>query len=162
MHRPRTYAVPMPADSVPPRLLPRVDFSDAYAVRLPPHADTDPAEWAERIFRSPPAWIRYALGLRDTLVGVLGLKTNDLQAATPFPELDRTEREVVYGLDDRHLDFRAGIHLQRTDDGVQVAIITVVHHHNLFRRLYFLPVRWVHPLIIRSMLRRAAAEHRAP
>lgn len=161
MTRPRAFAVPIPDDSGLPRLLARIDFADAYAVRLPPHASTDPGEWADRIFSSPPAWIRHALILRDTLVGILGLKTNDLQAPTPFPELDRTEREVVYGLDDRHLDFRASIHVHHSGGAVQVAIATVVHQHNLFGRLYFLPVRLVHPLIIRSLLRRATTEKAA-
>lgn len=158
MTRPRTSAVPLPADSELPRLLPHLDFADAYAVRLPPDTSTDPGGWADRVFTHPPRWIRHALGLRDTLVGALGLKTNDLHATTPFPELKRTEREVIYGLDDRHLDFRASVHVHQSADGVEVAIVTVVQRHNLLGRLYFLPVRAVHPLVIRSLLRHATEQ----
>ncbi|MER5541071.1 DUF2867 domain-containing protein [Streptomyces sp. NPDC002586] len=157
MARPRVLSVPIPDDSSLQSLVPRVDYSDAFAVRLPPDAGTDAGEWADRFFADPPSWIRRMLALRDALVGMFGLKTNDLEAAVPFPELTRTEREVVYGVDDRHLDFRASVHVARSGEDVRLSVATVVHQHSLFGRLYFLPVRVVHPLIIRSMLRRVAA-----
>ncbi|MFI6355568.1 DUF2867 domain-containing protein [Streptomyces sp. NPDC050743] len=157
MVRPRILSVPVPEDSLLQNLLSRVDYSDAFAVRLPSDAGVDAGEWADRFFAQPPSWVRRALALRDSLVGTLGLKTNDLEAAVPFPELLRTGREVVYGVDDRHLDFRASVHVARSDGAVQISVATVVHRHSLFGRLYFLPVRVVHPLIIRSMLRRLAA-----
>ncbi|MBP2329633.1 hypothetical protein JOF56_010018 [Kibdelosporangium banguiense] len=144
-----------------PTQLTRTDFADAYAVRLPPDTSTDPREWAQRLFANTPRWVHRAMVLRDRLVSVVGLKAAgrmaNNKAAMPFPEQAHTEREVIRGFDDRHLDFRSCIHVEETDDGVQLTIGTVVHFHNLFGRLYFLPVRPLHALIIHTMLHQAAA-----
>jgi hypothetical protein len=151
-----TVEVPIPADSVLRAQLPRVDFADAYAVLLPPDAPTDLDYWLRRVFATPPGWIRGLLTARDRLVGVFGLKSSEQAKATPFPELSRTEREVILGMDDRHLDFRACVHVAPTADGVRVTLGTVVMFHNLLGKLYFLPVRPFHKVIARTMLRDAA------
>jgi hypothetical protein len=96
------------------------------------------------------------LGARDRLVGAVGLKRTDRERARPFPELSRTDTEVVLGMDDLHLDFRVGVHVVPVADGVRLTVGTVVLFHNAFGRLYFLPVRPAHRVIVRSMLRRAA------
>lgn len=147
--------VPIPADSLLPAQLPRVDYSDAYAVLLPPDASTDPRYWARRLFTSRPGRGRTVLRARDRLMGLFGLKSSDHANTTMFPELIRTDREVVLGMDDRHLDFRAGVHVEPTADGVRLTVGTVVMFHNLFGKLYFLPVRPAHKVIVRSMLRDA-------
>jgi hypothetical protein len=148
-------SVPIPADSTLPDHFPRVDYSDAYAVTLPPDASTDPGEWADRLFSDPPGALRVLLGARDRLVGAVGLKRAGGQRAKPFPELARTANEVVLGMDDLHLDFRVGVHVVPVTDGVRLTVGTVVRFHNAFGRLYFLPVRPAHKVIVRSMLRRA-------
>lgn len=146
----------IPLDSALPTLLPRVDFADAYAELLPPGASTDPQFWVDRFFSDPPGWIRGLLTLRDRLVGVFGLKSSEQAEATPFPQLARTEHEVLLGMDDKHLDFRVSVHVQRVAEGVRLTVSTVVMFRNLFGRLYFVPVRPVHKVIVRTMLRNAA------
>jgi hypothetical protein len=148
-------AVPIPADSALPDHLPRVDYSDAYAVTLPPDASTDPREWVDRLFSRPPRGLRLLMGARDRLVGAVGLKRAEGGRARPFPELARTDSEVVLGMDDLHLDFRVGVHVVPVADGVRLTVGTVVRFHNAFGRLYFLPVRAAHPVIVRTMLRDA-------
>lgn len=148
--------VPIPADSALPDHLPRVDYADAYAVTLPPGSSTDPREWVDRLFSHPPTALRVLMGARDRLVGTAGLKRADSGQARPFPELARTDNEVVLGVDDLHLDFRVGVHVVPVPDGVRLTVGTVVQFHNAFGRLYFLPVRPAHKVIVRSMLHRAA------
>jgi hypothetical protein len=147
-------AVPIPADSA--LHLPRVDYADAYAVTLPPGSSTDPDEWVDRLFSHPPMALRVLLGARDRLVGTAGLKRAGGRQAGPFPELARSENEVVLGMDDLHLDFRVGVHVAEIADGVRLTVGTVVQFHNAFGRLYFLPVRPAHKVIVRSMLNRAS------
>ena len=96
------------------------------------------------------------MGARDRLVGAVGLKRAGGGRAGPFPELAHTGTEVVLGMDDLHLDFRVGVHVVPVTDGVRLTVGTVVQFHNAFGRLYFLPVRPAHKVIVRSMLDRAA------
>ncbi|MEU1628141.1 DUF2867 domain-containing protein [Streptomyces sp. NPDC020096] len=147
----------IPDDSCLPAQLPRTDFADAYTVRVPPGTSADPNEWARRVFADPPSWIRGLLRLRDRLVSLLGLKPNDYEALTPFPVLHRTDREVILGRDDRHLDFRSSVHVAQSPTDVRITVSTVVNFHNLFGRLYFLPVRPLHARMVRTLLRHAAS-----
>ena len=141
--------VPTPARSALHDALPRVDYSDAYSADLPDGASTDPHVWVDRLFAKPPRAFRLLMGARDRLVGTAGLK----KAGVPFPELRSTAEEVVLGVDDLHLDFRVGVRVDPV--GRRVTVGTVVLFHNLFGRLYFLPVRPVHGVVVRSMLREA-------
>ncbi|MGW1910753.1 DUF2867 domain-containing protein [Streptomyces sp. NPDC002076] len=146
-----TREVPLPADSALAAQLPRVDYQDAFAVRLPPGSSTNPEEWARRLFRDLPPWVRRLMRLRDALVRPFGLRRGDHRASMPFPRLLATEREVIIGVDDRHLDFRGSVHT----DGATLTLATVVHFHNALGRLYFRPVRPFHRRIVRAALRRA-------
>lgn len=141
--------MPTPASSALRNALPRVDYFDAYSADLPEGAPTDPHVWVDRLFAEPPRVFRLLLGARDRLVGVAGLK----KGRTPFPELLSTDEEVVLGVDDLHLDFRVGV--QVAPNGRRLTVGTVVQFHNLFGRLYFLPVRPVHGVVVRRMLRDA-------
>ncbi|MFJ9518138.1 DUF2867 domain-containing protein [Kitasatospora sp. NPDC101801] len=148
-----TRVVPVPADSVLPAQLPRIDYRDAYAVTLPPGSSADPEEWIRRLFTGSPSWIGRLMRLRDALVRPFGLRTGDRRSAAPFPTLLVTDREVVFGTDDRHLDFRASVHT----DGSDLTVSTVVQFHNALGRAYFRPVRPFHHALIRSLLRHAAS-----
>ncbi|MFE7413872.1 DUF2867 domain-containing protein [Streptomyces laurentii] len=71
----------------------------------------------------------------------------------PFPVRGAAERELMLGEDASHLDFRASVVID--DKGVTLA--TAVRFHNAFGRAYFVPVRLVHPPLVRLILQR---EHR--
>ncbi len=151
----RAFEVPRSIATAPPRTplisgaLPRVDWTDAYAVRALPGMPADPQVWADAVFRDPPRWVLAALGLRELLVGLVGI---DRSGAGAFDTLARTEDEVLLGTDSNHLDFRASV--RREPD--RVVLTTVVQLHNRRGRAYFALVRAVHPTIVRAMLTRAA------
>ncbi len=129
--------------------LPRVDFVDAHAVACRPGMPLDPQVWADAVFRDPPGWVRAALGLREALVGSVGIARG---GSSSFDTLARTDDEVLLGTDEQHLDFRASV-LREPD---RVVLSTVVQLHNARGRAYFALVRLVHPVIVRAMLTRAA------
>jgi hypothetical protein len=129
--------------------LARVDFADAHAVEARPGTPLDPQVWADAVFRDPPAWVIAALGLRQALVGFVGIARGGTSA---FDTLARTDDEVLLGTDDGHLDFRASV--RREPD--RVVVSTVVTLHNRRGRGYFAIVRLVHPAVVQAMLGRAA------
>jgi hypothetical protein len=139
----------VPATPLLAGALPRVDWSDAYVVRCTGAAPADPQVWADAVFRDPPVWVRALLAAREALVGLAGI---DRAGTSAFDTVARTGDEVLLGIDQRHLDFRASV---RREHG-RVVVSTVVQIHNRRGRLYSAVVRRVHPVVVRAMLRRAA------
>lgn len=129
------------------------DFADAAIVALPPGAPTDPALWARTIFgiRSMPGWIRVALGVRQALAPLIGVRRAPRDT---FAVDEVVGDEALVSADDTHLDFRCGVAVDA--DARLVRVTTGVRLHNRRGRLYFAPVRLVHPVVVDQMLRRAA------
>lgn len=130
------------------------------------------AKVGKAFFSSGPEWIEKLFALRNSIVKRLGLKTptktTDKQAQLAqfngevgerlglFEVLYRDEKEVVLGEDDKHLNFRVSLFLD--DIGAiqlqkRLTITTTVQFHNLWGRLYFLPVKPLHRLIVPTMLK---------
>lgn len=159
----------MPPAGLAARAFTRRDFADAYAARLPQGAACDVEAFARAFFTATPRWAALLMALRDRVVAPLGLKTSR-RAAPPRPErmtfqpgdvrgifrvFAHTENEILIGEDDRHLDFRVGLVVAPRGDACWVTIPTVVRYNTLLGRLYFLPVRFGHRLIVPAMLREA-------
>ena len=70
----------------------------------------------------------------------------------PSVGCSRSADEIVLGVDDRHLDFRASVLLRRADNSL--AITTAVRCHNLLGRLYLAAILPFHILIAADVLRR--------
>jgi hypothetical protein len=145
----RSEAVPVPGTPLLADALPRVDWADAYAVRRRPGTPDDPQAWADAAFRTPPGWVAAALGVRDALVGLVGI---DRGGPSSFDTIARRPDEVLLGTDERHLDFRASVLVEPR----RVVLSTVVQVHNARGRAYSAIVRRAHPVIVKAMLGRAA------
>ena len=153
VHRPRSprpRLVSLPQSPLLADALPRADWSDAYAVLVPRGAlRRDAQEWADATFHAPPLWITVLFGVRELLVHAVGIERG---GKTAFCTVARTSDEVVLGVDQRHLDFRASVRVEQD----RVVLATLVKVHNRRGAAYFALVRRVHPLVVRSMLARAA------
>jgi hypothetical protein len=148
MTRSRVRAVDVPTTPLLASALPEFDWSDAYAVRRPSHASTDPQVWADAVFRSPPRWVGALLLVREALVRLVGIERAGGRA---FDTIVRRHDEVLLGIDQGHLGFRVSV-LCESD---RVVISTVVDVHNRRGRLYWFFVRRLHPRVVRAMLKRA-------
>lgn len=97
--------------------------------------------------------------IRDRITALFGLVT----AKEEVPEQDhypigskinlftvliRNESEIVMGHDDKHLNFRTSILVDREEQ--KVYLTTIVQFHNWGDRLYFMPVKPVHKILIKS------------
>ena len=133
------------------------DFLDCYSIATPL-----PARAALELALRSPAWAAALLKLRDTLVRPLGLKTaghtaghtSGLAGTGGFPVEYEDAEEIIVGMDDSHLDFR--ITVLKHDGRVHIA--TWVHRNNALGRLYLALVIPFHNMILRSALRRIAAQ----
>lgn len=134
--------------------LPRVDFDDTFAVRLPAGSSRDAEDWHRALLSAgSPVWVATLMAVRNRLARLLGLDTAGGQGDTsPFTLLRGDGDTLVVGADDRHLDFR-GV-LRVVGDDLQCT--TVVHLHHATGRAYFAVVKPFHRRIVPALLRRAA------
>ena len=146
------------------------DLADAYIVRMPDDATGDPERLARHVFEQPATWIDTLMGLRDTLVAGLGIKTaSGMRAESDAAAHERigmfriyakSANEIVLGEDDKHLDFRISVLRQMrtisSGPAPYLIVSTVVSCHNVLGRLYLNAVGPVHRVIFPAMLRRAA------
>ncbi|MDN5861611.1 MAG: DUF2867 domain-containing protein, partial [Pseudonocardia sp.] len=102
--RPRTQATDVRLGGLATGALPRIDFADAFAVDRRPRTTADPQAWSDAIFHDPPTWVQGLMGLRERLVGFVGIERGGSDA---FAVLARDGDEVLLGSDAGHLDFRA-------------------------------------------------------
>ncbi|UTW61517.1 DUF2867 domain-containing protein [bacterium SCSIO 12741] len=125
-------------------------------------------DMAKAFFSSGPSWIGQLFSLRNRIVKSFGLKTsedgiqNNLdnqkweagEQIGLFRLFQVNDREVIMGEDDKHLDFRISL-LAEPVEGNQkrLTITTTVVFRNFFGRLYFLPVKPFHSLIVPVMLK---------
>lgn len=163
------HAVALPTDSSVARLYAGADLADAFAVGIAAaDGERDIRALAQAVLGDPAPWFRILLALRDAAVAGFGIKTarrmRDVAASNPagsidfFPILSRSERELVLGADDRHLDFKVSLLVRPTADatGDELVATTVVHCHNRLGRIYLAAIAPFHRLIVKSNLQRAA------
>lgn len=149
------------------------DYVDSYKKSFLDETDkVDISKIGKLFFASKrPRWIEVLLSLRNRIVVFWGLKTSkdktDRQKECEnfncekgeeinlFKVFDKTENELILGQDDKHLNFRVSLLLDKSTDKTKrkdLTITTVVQFNNLFGRLYFLSVSPFHRLIVPTML----------
>ena len=156
----------VPDDALAMHALSPITYADAYVVRAP--EGMTPEDYARAMFANPPGWVTFLTRLRDRIVSLVGLKTaadligeglarkrGDGVRFSPFKILAADDDQLLFGVDDRHLDFRLSI--QRMGTPSEFCVVTAVKLHNLLGRLYFLPVKPLHKIIVPAMMRRAAS-----
>ena len=133
----------------------------------------EPTDVAKSFFSSGPKWIDYLFAFRNKLVALFGLKTSDSitdkqkmlknfkgeigEQIGLFKVFDKTADEIILGENDKHLNFRISLFIDQQSDSQtdkKLIISTTVKFNNWFGRLYFLPVRPFHKLIVPTMLKK--------
>ena len=131
--------------------IPAPDFADVNIVQLPASATTDPAVWARTLFspRGMPRWIAAAMVVRQLLAPLIGVRRAPRDVFT----INRVSGdEALIVARDTHLDFACAVGVD--PESALVRVTTSVKVHGRSGRIYFAPVRMVHPVIVQSMLAR--------
>ena len=148
-----------------------VDYQDAFGIQVPLSAAVSPEKLVLLFFESIPAWTRFLLGIRETLASLIGLKTaKDMdiagqlskfrgevgQSIALFHVRDRTPTEILTGEQDKHLDFSLSFIGQTKPNHFEVILATTVIFKGWLGKVYFLPVKPIHRMLVPAMLRRMA------
>ena len=135
--------------------LPGCDFADAFSVVVA-RRDLDARVLSADFFSTPPAWAGALMDMRNAIMGGLGYKAPKIRKG--FPVLRESADEVVSGLDDGHLDFRALMKVEPVDAcSSRITLTTAVATHNWIGRSYLALIMPFHKLIVRSMVKQLAA-----
>jgi hypothetical protein len=147
-----TRLTTIPKNSVIASGFDKIDYCDTY--RIVKTTNETAEEIAAKMVKMPK-WVNWLMSIRDSVVGIFGLKTSKeiLEGQTTnFPVIEQHENEIVMGENDRHLDFRASVLVDRENSFIYLT--TIVHFNNFFGWLYFLPVKPFHKIIVKSSLKK--------
>jgi hypothetical protein len=145
--------------------LDRIDFHDAFAIDVDPSLPTDPQWWADRMLADQPKLVGVLMSARNLAMKPFGLKTGERDEtghSDVFKSIDRTDAELLFGTNDRHLNFRANLVTEAADDKLTLTFGTIVKFNNRFGRAYFVPVRPMHAHVVVPMMLRHLAKTTRP
>lgn len=149
----------------------KYDFVDSYGILINTKKEIDSTTAGKAFFSGSPRWVGALFNFRNKIVRVLGLKVS-APSVNPekalanfkceageqlglFKVFAKNQHEVILGEDDKHLDFRISIYLKKTVDQKQQMILsTTVIFNNWFGKLYFLPVKPFHKLVVPAMMKK--------
>jgi len=153
----------VPADSIILNGFGKIDYCDSY--RIEKQTDDNVDAIVTQLFK-PRKWVDCLMKIRNSIVKLFGLKTGDKNQqneslyypagskAIYFTVIDRNDKEIVVAEDDKHLNFRTSVLIDRKKQSSEIFLTTVVQYNNMWGRIYFLPVKPFHKLIIKSFLKR--------
>lgn len=163
----------LPENSILNRNPEKYDYVDSFRGSFEDSTNkVEPQDIGKAFFTSSPEWVGKLFVLRNKIAAIFGLKasgeTGHRQKLLEnfkcepgeqlglFKVFDRNHNEVVLGEDDKHLNFRVSLFLDKSpaDESVKyLTISTCVQFNNWFGRLYFLPVKPLHKVIVPTMLK---------
>lgn len=133
------------------------DYCDTFRQEVCGKPEMTPEELFREVFSRSSWWAGALMKIRNTLAKPFGLKTGKFEDHLQEMIRKRNDREIVLGMDDKHLAFYVSLRVfPEENDKQQVAVTTLVHYNNALGRMYFFAVRPFHRLILRSALSRAA------
>ena len=171
MHR-HAVPCPVPPESAINARLAGAHFYDCHAIVVPDTGRSALSHFLTALAQTP-SWVNTLMSLRNSMVQLVGLKNlgglGEFDPAKPdsayrpgdrvgiFTLISNSPDEALLGDSDKHLDVVLSVSKGRleADGAVRVAVTTVVHVHNLFGRIYMLPVTPLHRLIAPAVLSRA-------
>lgn len=146
----RVSSIPFPETSEIAEQIGVDDFADCYSA----NATASPRDAAEVGFQFP-IWASMLVALRNILVTPFGLShggSEEKECIGFFPVVSETDKEIVLGFDDKHLNFRISL----ISDGSNVSLGTWVKTNNLGGRLYLNLIMPFHIAIARNAVARMA------
>lgn len=162
MHKIEVLAYP-PSSSIILNNFGTVDYCDSYKVHLSKNILVDVL--AKEMFGTK-SWTDKLLDFRNFVVRLFGLKTSgshQAQSNIPystgskigvFTVETRNEHEIVMAENDKHLNFKTSVLTNANGTGIDLYFTTVVHFNNIGGRLYFIPVKPFHRIILKSSIKR--------
>ncbi len=163
----------LPKDSLLSKSNLEYDYIDSFkGFVLDENNKITPLLVVKAFFNASPKWIDVLFMIRNKIVSLMGLKTSNTtknkeeiianlkgepnEQIGLFKIFESNTNEIIMGEDDKHLNFRVSLFLDKsTSDFTKkyITITTTVIFNNWFGKFYFLPVRPFHKLIVPTILK---------
>ena len=139
-----------------------IDYCDSYMIVK--NTD-DPIEMITKKIMTLPGWITFALRVRYYLIVIpFGLSTGKVAPQSDnfeeepemVPVIDKNDNEIVMGADDKHLYYRISVMKKGAGQGTKIYLNTAVRFNNIWGKMYFVPVKIGHKLVVKSILKKLA------
>jgi len=136
-----------------------IDYADTFKMQVENQNISTESIYID-MFSTLPKWINQLMFVRNKIVGVFGLKVESLMSKKVttlkvgekigmFTIFAISEKEVIAGEDDKHLNFRVSI----LRVGEEVMVSTFVKYNNLFGKVYMSLIIPFHQMIVKAMMR---------
>jgi len=139
-------------------------YCDSFKVMIRQNGNLD--KITTRIFQTP-RWADMLMRIRNAFARLVDIDTGGYKRDTYvsdfypvgsraiyFTVVDRNDNEIVMAENDKHLDFKVSVLMNRQGAIATIHLTTLVKFNNSLGRLYFLLVKPFHRIIIISLLRR--------
>lgn len=160
----------IPENSLAQQSFKRIDYMDAYTCHFQTTKEVLVDDLVYAFFDSAPQWIEKLFSFRNKVVSLFGLKTSTVDDKDAlrknfkvekgyslglFKIVEKTFNEVLMGEDDKHLNFRISFFLVKNDHdhSYSFTLSTTVMMNNWLGKIYFLPVKPFHSLIVPGMMK---------
>ncbi|WP_207429495.1 DUF2867 domain-containing protein [Pedobacter sp. SYSU D00535] len=158
----------LPDQSLSAGSFPLIHYRDSYSCTFQSAKPISPDDLVYAFFDAAPVWVSNLLSMRNKLARLVGLKVASENARASlrqnfkvekgtglglFKVIDKRADEVLLGDDDKHLNFRISFHLTDTNPTKTFTLSTTVYYNNTFGRVYFIPVKPFHKIIVPAMMR---------
>jgi hypothetical protein len=154
----------VPENSIISKDFNETDYCDTFAIITQNDDGLD--KITTDIFQTPK-WADRLMSIRNIVVKIFGLKGGGRKIDTHssdyypigskavyFTVIDRNDNEILMAENDKHLNFRISVMVNREGKDVTISLTTIVKFNNFLGRLYFLTVRPFHRIIVISLLKR--------
>lgn len=160
--------VNMPEDTFIAKTFNKIDYSDAFMVENEYNNEFAIEDVVKTFFQSFENWINWLLYIRNVIVKPLGLKADTSSIRTGnydhfkgekgefidfFEVYERSDNEIMLGLNDKHLNARASFILKKKQNAYIIMLVTAVHFNYWLGRTYFIPVKPLHKIIVQQILK---------
>jgi len=143
-----------------------IHYCDSFSILTQTNENLDTI--TTEVFQTPQ-WADMLMTVRNTVTKLVGLDAGGYKKDTHisdfypvgsravyFTVIDRNENEIIMAENDKHLNFRISIMVNREGDNVTIYLTTLLKFNNLLGKLYFFPVKPFHRLIVISLLKGAS------
>lgn len=169
----KPYLTQIPEDSIIKVALAKTDYEDAFGILIPSEKSVRLKDLPSVFFQVFPKWFTGLLYIRESIAALIGLKTAtglDVEkqlrefkgevgdSIALFHVLGRSETEIMTGENDSHLNFRLSFFSIDKEEHSEIVLATTVQFNNWVGKLYFLPVKPIHRLIVPILLKRMAKQ----
>ncbi len=145
-------------------LLTKIDFVDTFSTT---NHINNIEEITNLVFNTTPKWVNSLFVLRNKIAGLFGLKTempsdyNENYKVGGYVKFFKifsiSDTEVILGVDDSHLNFRALINNDRSGS-YNIKVTTLVEYNNLKGKIYMSIIKPFHRKIVKRMVKNAYKE----